>query len=169
MYALYIALRMYAATHNSLSLHNVTDFFGMNQIMWTLQVYIALVQLTHMLSIQASPFTFSPKNTKHTSYKLASTFQPNTLTGSACIQDLHVCTIKLSCDNDICPTPLWVLLPHDLLLARTEATHDNLLASTLTWNAASEGSLVSLLRPVARGQSCSAKRSFKFKTQQRTG
>jgi len=72
--------------------------------------------------------------------------------------------VQSSCDNDICPSPLWVLLPHGLLLAQTEAAHDILSASTLTWNAASEGSLVSLLRLVARGQSCSAKRLFKFKS-----
>ena len=65
MYALYIALRMYAATHNSLSLHNVTDFFGMNRIMWTLQVYIALVQLTHRYALYTSfPLYLFPKEYK---------------------------------------------------------------------------------------------------------
>lgn len=49
------------------------------------------------------------------------------------------------------------VLSNGLLLAQTEAAHDILFASTLTWNAASEGSLVSLLHLVARGQSCSAK------------
>ena len=154
-----------------LTLCTVTDVFGRNRIKWTSPPFTYSLpyptcssighyslQLFFLTSNTCSPLKLHPLLFPQSITFFSHTDWLGVLTSKVCM------CVQSSCDNDICPSPLWVLLPHGLLLAQTQAAHDILSASTLTWNAASEGSLVSLLRLVARGQSCSAKRLFKFKS-----